>query len=345
MAAAILFLIGAWSRNGKVNAQWLLEDGVTALEPAPSYVAIETEADGAHRYVVNGEPQLFIGMGYNPIYRYLRDGERGRLYERDFKMLCEGGVNHITGWDADKGYDQDKFDELTLDTALRYGIGVVMPLNLPPEGDYTDAAFVDRLMEEGRAKLDRFRRHPGLRMWGIGNEVLTEMPRPMYPAFARAYLRIIDMFHDLDPNHPVIYREAEDVFVPGIKRFIERRGERPWFFYGINIYSMELEGILDRWPDHDFGRPLFVSEFGAEPLWPGGRAINYVNMWRMIRAHPAYVLGGAPYVWSVEGPEPTDRKWGLVDGQARPVDETFEQLAQEWRREPDNAGRACNGQG
>ncbi|MBI2888273.1 MAG: hypothetical protein HYY02_13855 [Chloroflexi bacterium] len=292
-------------------------------------------------YMVNGEPQTFLGMGYNPIYRDLSSEERAANYHRDFKILCEAGINHITGWDADKGYEQDKFDELMMDIALQYGIGVLMAINLLPEGNYRDPAYVEALKEHATEKVLRYKNHPGLRMWGVGNEVLTEMPREMYAAFAGAYLQIIDLVHDLDPNHPVIYREAEDLFVAAIKRLLERRGERPWFLYGMNIYSLELERVLDDWPRNGFNRPLFVTEFGANPTWLGGRAPNYVGMWRMIRAHPHFALGGAPYVWTTEGPEPGDKKWGLMDGQSIPVDETFEQLAQEWRREPDNDGRVC----
>jgi len=42
-------------------------------------------------------------------------------------------------------------------------------------------------------------------------------------------------------------------------------------------------------------------------------------MWAMIRARPEYVLGAAPYVWSVEGPEPVDRLFGLTEN-GKPVD-------------------------
>ncbi|MDP2728329.1 MAG: glycoside hydrolase family 2 TIM barrel-domain containing protein, partial [Dehalococcoidia bacterium] len=227
--------------------------------------------------------------------------------------------------------------------AHKYGIGVVMPFYLPADGDYTNEAFRQSLLEEARAKITRFKDHPALRMWGVGNEVLLEaLPLRMMVAFGRFYLQLADLFHELDPNHPVIYRESEDLFVPAIVRFLqERTPERPWLLYGMNIYSMEMERLLDDWPYYGFDRPLFVTEFGAEPFWPGGRAIGYLNMWRMIRAHPDYVLGGAPYVWTTEGPElDTDRKWGLMDGNSKPVDDTFGQLKQDWLKE--NGGRrAC----
>ncbi len=328
-------------RHGKVNAEWVAE-GVAPWQPAPSFVQTVEVRPGRFQYLVNGEPQLFIGMGYNPIYRTLSDEQRAANYRRDFKMLCEAGVNHITGWDRDKGYDQDKFDELTLDTANVYGLGVIMPIYLPPEGDYRDLAFVDGLVDTVRAKVTRFRQHPAMRMWGLGNEVLTELPAGMRGPFGRAYLRIADLVHELDPNHPVIYREAETLFVPAIKLALENaEAPRPWLLYGMNAYSFELERFLDEWRRNGLRRPLFVTEFGAEPATPGGRALGYVNMWRMIRAHPRNALGGAPYVWTTEGPEPVDKKWGLVDGDSQPVDGTFDQLAEEWLREPVNEGRVC----
>lgn len=341
-ALALVALVSlAWTRNGRTNAEWALQ-GVPLWVPAPSYVTVETHEPDGYSYKVNGSPQLFIGMGYNPIYRELSEQERAARYHRDFRMLCEANVNHITGWDKDKGYEQDKFDELTLDIAHQYGIGVVLAFYLSPEGDYRDQAFLQGLKRLALEKIERFKSHPALRMWGVGNEVLTEMPRSMHGAFGRFYIQLADLFHELDPNHPVIYREAEDAFVSRISRVLERSGvPRPWFLYGMNVYNLDLELLLDRWPQYGLG-PLFISEFGAEPSWAGGRAVNYVNMWRMIRAHPGYAMGGAPYVWGTEGPEPTDKKWGLMDAESRPVDETFEQLVQEWRREEGAAERDCD---
>jgi beta-galactosidase/beta-glucuronidase len=341
-AVLVLLSIGlVWPRHGKKNVQWITE-GVLPWSPCPSFVTVETAGDESFRYLVNGSPQLFIGMGYNPIYRYLSDEERAANYDRDFQILCEAGVNHIIGWDADKGYEQDKFDELTLDYAEKYGIGVVMPFYLPPEGDYTDEGFTESLKEEAARKVERYKDHPALRLWGVGNEVLAEMPEgPMWGDFCRFYLELTDMIHDLDPNHPVIYREAEDAFMSAIEKGLRGNAkERPWLLYGMNIYTMELERILDAWPPEGVHCPLIVTEFGAEPSSDGGRAMEYLNMWRMIRAHPEQVLGGAPYAWTIAGPEPTDVIWGLMDENSQPVDDTFEQLAAEWRKENEGQ-RSC----
>ncbi|HEY8692245.1 MAG TPA: glycoside hydrolase family 2 TIM barrel-domain containing protein [Chloroflexota bacterium] len=308
---------------------------VQAAGTGPSHVTTAKQPDGSYKYLVNGQPQVFIGMGYDPMYRFLPSEQRAANYRRDFQLLKKAGVNTITGWDADKGYEQDKFDELTLNLANEYGIGVVMPLNLPPEADYRDPNVVADLMAQGKAKVERFKDNPALRMWGVGNEVYWEMDPDMYPAFSQAYLQIADMFHQLDPNHPVIYREAEDAYVPIIADSLRRSGDmRPWLLYGMNVYSKDLRPILSAWPDYGLDRPVFVSEFGAEGDTPAQRAQGYLDMWRAIRQYPKFVMGGAPYVWTTQGPEPTDKIWGLMDTQSKPVDQTFALLSVAWRTEP-----------
>ncbi|HEX6511708.1 MAG TPA: glycoside hydrolase family 2 TIM barrel-domain containing protein, partial [Chloroflexota bacterium] len=229
---------------------------------------------------------------------------------------------------------QDKFDVITLDMANAHGLGVVMPLNLPPDGDYANADFVNSLLDQARLKVALFKNHPALRMWGVGNEVFWEMDPSMYPAFQQAYLKIVDLFHQLDPNHPVIYREAEDRYVPEFTQMLQDSGNmRPWLLYGMNIYDKDTRAILASWPNWGLDRPTLVSEFGAQGATPQQRAQGYLEMWRGIRAFPSFVLGGAPYVWTTEGPEPTDKTlWGLMDGSSRPVDDTFALLSHAWRQ-------------
>lgn len=337
---AVLIVVSSvlvWPRNGRLNVHWLSQ-GFAPWDPTPSNVAIEREGDGSFRYLVNGNAQLFIGMGYNPMYRYLSDEERAANYDRDFEILCKAGVNHITGWDADKGYEQDRFDELTLDHANKYGIGVIMPFYLPANGDYTDTHFTQTLLDLASQKIQLFKNHPALRMWGVGNEILIDMDSDeRRQAFADFYHTLIHLFNQQDPNHPVIYREAEDAYdllILDVAGHIAGYDQHPWLLYGMNIYTMRLQELLDRWPSEAPNLPLIISEFGAEPTTEGGRADGYLSMWHMIRDHPSFVLGGAPYTWTTEGPEPTDEKWGLMDGESKPVDSTFEALASEWRKEP-----------
>jgi hypothetical protein len=104
----------------------------------------------------------------------------------------------------------------------------------------------------------------------------------------------------------------------------------------MNVYTMGIERIIREWPTRT-DRPILISEFGSQPFGGGGRSLGYLAMWETIREHSDYVLGGAPYAWTTAGPEATDAIWGLMDGDSRPVDETFDVLAERWRAEHINS--------
>ncbi|MBI4320719.1 MAG: hypothetical protein HY675_19685 [Chloroflexi bacterium] len=298
----------------------------------PSVVRVERLSSGEFVYLVNEEVEYMVGMGYNAIYRFLPDEERAARYNQDFSRMVALGINTILGWDADKGFEQDKWDELTLDKAWEHGIGVVMPFYLPPEGNYEDAAFREQLKAELAAKVVRYRDHPALRMWGIGNEVIEGVTASgQVDVFGSLYLELADIAHELDPNHPVIYREAEDVYLPLLSWYRPDDGvERPWLLYGMNFYTYRLEEALANWPLLSNGMPLFVTEFAPEGCAGEDRVVGYLKMWEMIRSHPDFVLGGAPYVWTTDGPEPVDREYGLVDGDGNPVDGSLEAMSGEF---------------
>ncbi|TAK30099.1 MAG: hypothetical protein EPO21_19730 [Chloroflexota bacterium] len=339
----VLLVLTAFGPGWLDRGYTYVQDEEDSLPPATSSsVTIERTPDGSFLYLVNGSPEVLVGMGYNPIYRYLPDDERAANYDRDFRLLCRAGVNHILGWDTDRGYEQDKFDELTLDRADAEGLGVVMPFYLPPEGDYQDPLFLQSLLDAAAAKVARFKDHPALRMWGVGNEVLDNIVSSKNrAAFVNFYAALIDQFHSLDPNHPVIYRSAEDIFIPALDNALRSTGqERPWLLFGVNVYTQRLDSILSSWPARVPDRAVVVSEFGAYAPY-GERGVGYTSLWRSIRAYPGYVLGGAAYAWTTEGPEPTDRIWGLLDGHGESIDETFDLLSAEWLQE--NGGpRRCN---
>ncbi|MBI2954381.1 MAG: hypothetical protein HYY30_08715 [Chloroflexi bacterium] len=308
----------------------------SAADVGPTVVKVERLPNGSFVYLVGGEPQFMVGMGYNAIYRFLTDEERAARYDVDFSRMRELGVNTILGWDADKGYEQDKFDRLTLDKAWEHGLGVVMPFYLPPDGDYVDPWFRAWMMDELLAKVEAYKDHPALRMWGIGNEVIEPLAaredEAQVEAFNQFYRELAEVAREADPNHPVIYREAEDYPLYNITWYDpEEAIAEPWLLYGINAYTLRLEEILGEWPEWGLNLPLFITEFAPEG-WPSDiRPDGYVIMWRMIRSHPDFVLGGAPYVWTTDGPEPVDAHFGLVDADGNPTDGSLDALASEFQ--------------
>ena len=347
---AICSPVGTWGR-GASNWQPGIDRSIswTPVQPArltvlvpqselsgPHSVNIHREPDGQWEYLVDGTPEVIRGIGYNPQYAGLARSERARLYQRDFSEIRNVGANTIEGW-----FDS-QFDELTLDCAARNGLGVILPYRLNNDWDYSDPAVQARVLQDVSTWVLRYRNNPALRMWAPGNENLHRMlyskwvsadqlpqARVKAQAFAAFLPRLIDRIHELDPDHPVVYRDAEDVYLNWLQQgFSQSPSSRPWFVYGANVYSeSRLNQIIASWPSQWLGGPLLISEFAPFSRGPAGRALGYAQDWWQIRADPGFVLGGLAYAWGTNGPEQLDRVFGLVNADGKPSDAALAALA------------------
>jgi len=145
------------------------------------------------------------------------------------------------------------------------------------------------------------------------------------------------MIHSMDPNHPVTYRSAEDAFAPWI---IDELHSRPdldvsgWFIWGTNVYlNRNLSDIVDNWPSRGMNAALWVSEFAPGGTSKADRPGGFRNMWTTVERHP-WVLGGAVYAWTRQGPEEIDRTLG-VTSEGLPVNQDLFVTLRSLFHEPD----------
>ncbi len=302
----------------------------------PTPVSIAGQADGTWQYLVDGRAEVIRGVGYNPQYAGRPRGERVRLYDRDFAEMRQVGVNTIEGW------FENQFDDVTLDRAALAGIGVLMPFELNQDWDYTSPTVRSQILDRVTAWVRRYASHPAVRMWAPGNENLHRILFPNWvsresdpvargraDAFAAFLPVLVDRIHEIDPNHPVIYRDAEDVYLARLRAAFQQTGvERPWLVYGANVYSApRMQQLVQQWPRQWLGGPLVISEFAPGGVTAAERGLGYQSYWRLLRARPGIVLGGLAYTWATNGPEDLDRIFGLVNADGTPVDTALEGLA------------------
>jgi beta-galactosidase/beta-glucuronidase len=335
---------------GRAVGSWASDDSCAVLpdEPLPFSTPLETEitlfdvgrshssqvtlmgSGYAYEYRVNGIVEVVRGMGYNPRYEGLRPEQRRALHGRDFARMSAAGVNTVFGWDP------AQFDGLMLDLAFEHGLGVAPPYDFDWRLDYGEASVRSRVRREVLSWVARYRHHPAVRMWAVGNETFHKLVPPAWcpePAtadqkaraveFGEFYADLIDDIDALDPEHPVLYREAEESYVEWLREPLEQGGPRPWFVYGLNVYTGRLAEVLGSWPSSGLDSAVLVSEFAPGPE---ARPDGYGEQWAAIRSHPLRVIGGAVYVWFVEGPEEIDRVYGLVDSESRPVDASLDHI-------------------
>lgn len=145
--------------------------------------------------------KVYIGKlnGKYTIYRndqpFLVKGAAGT---DDLLKLRDAGGNTIRTWDT------THLGQL-LDSAYANNIAVIAGLSIPPsiyKEFYEDTAKVAAQYNGVRDIVTRYKSHPALLMWCLGNEV--DFPyRPQYANFYRAYNRLLKTIHEQDPDHPV----------------------------------------------------------------------------------------------------------------------------------------------
>ena len=141
------------------------------------------EEQGRYTLMRGGEPYRIKGAGTNG----------GNLAQ-----LAAHGANSLRNWrdpDSPDGF-------LILDEAAKYGLTVAMCLPVGRERhgfDYDDEEAVARQLEFARSEVLRYKDHPALLMWIIGNE-----PDLGYenPKVFDAINDISKMIHEVDGNHP-----------------------------------------------------------------------------------------------------------------------------------------------
>lgn len=291
----------------------------------PTLVQIQPR-DRGWDYLVNGQSQVIRGIGYNPLAGALGPEERAEVFRRDFGVLAAAGFNTLLGWDP------LVFNATLMDVAAEFGLGVVPPFLVDETWDFSSERQRGRVLRQVTAWVERHRNSPALRLWGLGNEVLNNL-RDATPerqaAAARFVVWLADEVHRLDPDHPVLYRDAEAHYVAPLQAALADGVARPWFVYGMNHFTHGLTAAITTGPAAQMGQPLLVSEFAPATTLGPARHQGYVRMWRTILAHRGQVLGGFAYVWTRQGPEALDLLFGLTDGEGRPVDRTLRDLAAE----------------
>ena len=112
-------------------------------------------------------------------------------------MLRDLGANTVRSYGGDPGP--------VLDRAAQVGLKVIVGLWLEPPRrgfNYADPVAVNAQLARLRAEVRRYKDHPALLMWGIGNEVeaeLTDTSR-VWPAIEQA----ARMVKSVDPDHPTM---------------------------------------------------------------------------------------------------------------------------------------------
>jgi len=189
----------------------------------------------------NGSPYYINGAGGS---RYL-------------DTLVKYGGNSIRSWSS---------SQRTLDQAHQKGLSVCLGLRLkkPRKGfDYTDKVGIRKQLDRTRQKILRFKNHPALLIWAIGNEPEHHTAQPERIRVWKAINEIAEMIKQIDTNHQVITVIAGT----GRGKLRELKEYCPALdAVGINSYG-KLPSVPQQVKDQGWDKAYLVTEFGPRGWW------------------------------------------------------------------------------
>ena len=217
-----------------------------ALAQAVQPVKVEVVGKkGAFQLLRGGEPYVVKGAGAAGM---------------DLVTVAARGGNSVRTWGVEGA-------QATLDAAQHHGLTVSLTLPVVAERfgfDYDNAEQVAAQRRRIEAIVRRYRDHPALLAWIIGNELDFDHTNPkVFNAVDELSRRI----HELDPNHPTTTTISR--VNPDLVRAVRARAP------DLDFLSLQLYGALAALPRYA-GRllsdtPILVSEWGPLGFWEVGK--------------------------------------------------------------------------
>ncbi len=221
-----------------------------------------------------------------------------------------------------------------LDTAQKYGLSVLFGLPVSSERngfDYNDEAAVKKQFDKVMDIVKKYRDHPAILMWAIGNEMDYVPDRPSYNLkLWGAVNDIAKAIHKADPAHPVITvtgtgnkKKMKDIvaMLPDIDAL------------GINTYGdiNEIPGWIRK---YHLDKPYIITEWGPTGHWQvhqnkwgipveetsTEKAADYYSREKEVIEKDKYCLGGYSFLWTQNRQERTHTWYNMFYDEGEPTE-------------------------
>ncbi len=205
------------------------------------------------------------------------------LDTRYFRQLKENGGNSVRTYDTENAM-------AILDSAGKYGLTVTLGLKLPYANrgfNYRNDKAVELEVEKAGKEVMKYKDHPALLMWGIGNELslyLKASSIPEHIAVLQTIERIAKMIHKVDPNHPTTttlpFSRTNTISAVDM------------FCSNVDVISMNSFEQLQELPSRarKYSKPYIMSEYGAKGYWIAMSTNWYTEIEQTSAEKCAYIL-------------------------------------------------------
>lgn len=212
--------------------------------------------------VVHADPVPVELQQVDGNWQLLRGGEpyqiRGAGGDGPLDQLAAAGANSVRTWSTDNAGP-------ILDEAHALGMTVTVGIWLEHERhgfDYSDKGQVREQLEQAREAVLRYKDHPALLLWGVGNE-MEEYESGDDPRIWTAVNDVATMIKELDPHHPTMTVTAE---IGGGRIEMVHNHTPAIDIHGINSYG-GASSIAERMREGGAAKPYVITEFGPAGPW------------------------------------------------------------------------------
>jgi hypothetical protein len=223
----------------------------------------------------------------------------------DLKTLKAHGANSVRTWSIDGGaYSASEL----LDKAHELGMTVSLGIDFARERhgfDYDDSSAVAAQLKRVKAEVMKYKDHPALLTWFIGNELNFDFTNPkVYDAVNQT----AEMIKSVDPHHPTTTTMA------GFdKKAMDATTKRA---PALDFISFQLYADVVNLPkyikSYGYTGPYMITEWGAVGHWEvyktkwgapvettsSEKASNYAKSYlKAIQPHAKQVIGNYVFLW------------------------------------------------
>ena len=256
-------------------------------------------------------------------------------------LLVSIGGNSVRTW----GTGERTMD--LLDKAHETGLSVCLGLNMQRERhgfDYNDEQAVAQQLERLRAEVLKYKDHPAVLMWGIGNELGLNYTNPKV---WDAVNDVSEMIHELDPYHPTTTMTA-GVVQERMQEINKRCGDLD--LLAVNAYG-SLAKLAEDVRKTGWHKAYIVTEWGPTGHWAAPRtewdvAIEetstekrnayYKHYQQAIASDTSRCLGSYAFLWG-QKQERTHTWYGMFMENGDPI-EVIDAMQRNWTGEwPDHS--------
>ncbi|QDU76622.1 Glycosyl hydrolases family 2, TIM barrel domain [Bremerella volcania] len=184
---------------------------------------------------------------------------KGAGGDGDKELLAASGANAFRTW----GIGDDTKERL--DEAQKHGLKVALGIWLGHARhgfNYDDPAQVAKQLADAKAAVLKFKDHPAVLLWGVGNE-MEGFEATTDPKVWQAVNDVARMIGEVDPHHPTmtVIAEIGGDKLPSIQKYCPDVD-----VVGINSYG-GVQSIPERFANAGLDKPYIVTEFGPPGTW------------------------------------------------------------------------------